>query len=100
VTGDIRILLARAEAFSERFVIEVVGHTDMTGAESLNALLSQRRATRVVSELVRAGMNPGALRARGVGITEPVRPELTEADRAYNRSVTFRVISMSPEGSY
>jgi OOP family OmpA-OmpF porin len=100
VTSDIRILLARAEAFSERFVIEVVGHTDTTGAESLNALLSQRRATRVVSELVRAGMNPGALRARGVGTTEPVRPELTEADRAYNRSVTFRVISMSPEGSY
>lgn len=94
-----RKLAAEAEANSSRIVFEVVGHTDSRGAEATNSQLSLRRAQQVVSELVRAGINNRLLRARGAGVLEPVRPEVSEADRQSNRSVTFRVLVTGPPAS-
>jgi outer membrane protein OmpA-like peptidoglycan-associated protein len=87
----IRTLLAEAEAASAHVAIEVVGHADRTGPDATNSLLSERRASQIVRALVQAGIKPSFLRARGVGTSEPVRPEATERDRQFNRSVTFRV---------
>jgi outer membrane protein OmpA-like peptidoglycan-associated protein len=72
--------------------IEVLGHTDNTGAEALNENLSQRRADRITSQLVQFGLPVASLHAKGVATAEPVRPEDTEENRQYNRSTTFRVI--------
>jgi outer membrane protein OmpA-like peptidoglycan-associated protein len=93
VVSSIRKLASRAQAESASVVIEVVGHTDNTGAEAMNTQLSQRRANRVVGELLRAGINAKYLRARPAGSSEPLRPEDSEANRQFNRSVTFRVIA-------
>jgi outer membrane protein OmpA-like peptidoglycan-associated protein len=72
--------------------IEVVGHSDNTGAEVLNENLSQRRADRITLQLVQFGIPVATLHAKGVATAEPVRPEVNEENRQYNRSTTFRIL--------
>lgn len=72
--------------------IEVIGHSDTTGAETLNQNLSQRRADRIAAQLVQLGIPVAILHTKGVATAEPVRPEDTEENRQYNRSATFRVM--------
>lgn len=72
--------------------IEIIGHSDATGAEGTNQNLSQRRADRVARELIQMGILESALHPRGVATAEPVKPEGTDTGRQFNRSVTFRVV--------
>jgi OOP family OmpA-OmpF porin len=88
----VRALLSGDEVPAARVRVEIVGHTDSTGAEATNSLLSQSRADVVARELTRAGIDAKFVRTRGVGPSEPVRPENTDLDRQYNRRVSFRVI--------
>ncbi len=88
---NVHSLLHAADVLHQNASVEVLGHTDSTGAETLNLNLSQRRADRVAWELGQAGIPEGILHGRGVGTTNPVRSEGTEEDRQFNRSVTFRV---------
>jgi OOP family OmpA-OmpF porin len=74
----------------------VLGHTDSTGAEVANLDLSQRRADRIAWELGQLGIPERALRVRGVGTTNPLRPEENEENRQFNRSATFRVSAPAP----
>lgn len=73
-------------------VVEVVGHADSSGPEATNVLLSQERANNGVRALVRLGVPVQSLRATGVGLSSPLRPETDEENRQYNRSVTFQVV--------
>jgi OOP family OmpA-OmpF porin len=84
-------------ALHQNLRLEVVGHSDATGAEGANQSLSQRRADRVAWELIQLGIPDDVLHARGVAAAEPVRTEDTEENRQFNRSVTFVVgVSASP----
>jgi outer membrane protein OmpA-like peptidoglycan-associated protein len=87
VTG----LLAKADALHKSVVIEIVGHSDSTGPESTNQLLSRDRAENVMWQLVREGIARHSMRPAGVAASEPLRPETDEEARRYNRSVTFSV---------
>lgn len=87
----IQALLTSAAALKRPVIVEIVGHSDATGAEGTNQTLSQRRADRVAWELGQLGVPESRLRANGVATAEPVRPEDTEENRQYNRSVTFRL---------
>lgn len=89
----VRSLLAKARAVRYPAVVEITGHTDSTGTAILNSLLSQGRAQNVLRALVKVGVPANFLRLRGVSNSEPVRKEITESDRRYNRCVTFRVVS-------
>lgn len=90
--SKIRLILSQASNGSEIPGIEIVGHTDSTGVEGTNLLLSNQRADHVRGILLRAGIQPANLRPRGVGTSMPLRSEATEADRHLNRSVTFKVM--------
>ena len=90
--SKIRLILSQASNGNEIPGIEIVGHTDTTGVEVTNLLLSNQRADRVRAILLRAGIQPENLRPRGVGTSMPLRSEATEADRHLNRSVTFKVV--------
>jgi flagellar motor protein MotB len=90
--SKIRLILSQASNGTEIPGIEIVGHTDTTGAEGTNLLLSDQRADHVRGILLRAGIQPANLRPRGVGTSMPLRSEATDADRHLNRSVTFKVI--------
>ncbi len=87
----VRSLIQNANAVHSEVQIELIGHSDSTGTEKKNALLSEARARRVMRDLVQGGIDAGYFVARGVGTAEPVRQEETLSDLQYNRSVTLRV---------
>ncbi|MFZ1205361.1 MAG: OmpA family protein [Candidatus Acidiferrales bacterium] len=88
---EIAALLQKAETLHKGVALEVVGHSDSTGPESTNQLLSKDRAENVMWQLVREGAPRNSLRPMGVASAEPLRPETNEEARQYNRSVTFTV---------
>lgn len=69
--------------------IEVQGHTDNVGAADFNQTLSQQRAEAVRDWLVRAGVAPDRLDAKGYGHKKPIAPNVTPAGKAKNRRVAF-----------
>lgn len=71
----------------EQNSIEVVGHTDSTGAHAYNMGLSQRRAQSVADYLLVQGVDAGRLSTRGVGPDQPVASNATAEGRAQNRRV-------------
>ena len=91
---EIQALVQKAQSGAGNFIVEILGHADSTGPETTNELLSQERASRVTHALERAGIPANFLRAKGVGLSSPLRPETDEENRRYNRSVTFLVVPM------
>lgn len=72
--------------------VEVQGHTDDTGSDSYNAALSNRRAKAVRDYLVKAGVAPERLVSEGYGETQPIVEGDSEAARAQNRRVEFKIL--------
>ena len=68
--------------------VDVEGHTDSSGPDDYNQLLSQRRAQAVVDLLVNQyGIDGGRLEAKGYGESRPVADNATREGRAENRRV-------------
>jgi outer membrane protein OmpA-like peptidoglycan-associated protein len=86
VVPDLRAVAANLNRFPDG-TVEVVGHTDNTGAASYNLQLSQRRAQSVANVLTAAGVPQGRLLVRGVGDDQPRASNLTPEGRAQNRRV-------------
>jgi outer membrane protein OmpA-like peptidoglycan-associated protein len=95
---QIRDIVAQADRLGEQTSIELIGHSDSTGIEGTNQLLSRQRAEQVRGKLLRGGVQPANLHSRGVGTTQPLRTEDTEENRRLNRSVTFK-ITFTPASS-
>ncbi|MGO9699801.1 MAG: OmpA family protein [Xanthobacteraceae bacterium] len=70
---------------------DVDGHTDSTGTKSFNQKLSEERAKSVVDYLAAKGVAPTRIRSAGYGDTRPVAPNNSEANRAKNRRIEFKV---------
>jgi OOP family OmpA-OmpF porin len=75
--------------------VRVEGHTDDTGPEVVNRRLSQNRAESVRRYLIRKGVQPGRVEAKGYGETRPLERGTSEEARAANRRVEFVVIEGS-----
>jgi OOP family OmpA-OmpF porin len=70
----------------------VRGHTDSTGSESTNRTVSEKRANKVREYLVaHQNVNPSQITAVGIGPSQPVATNATEAGRALNRRVEIAV---------
>jgi OOP family OmpA-OmpF porin len=67
------------------FTIE--GHTDSTGSEATNQLLSEKRASAVMDYLVNNGIDGGRLSSVGYGEANPIAENNTRSGRAANRRV-------------
>jgi len=63
------------------------GHTDSIGSEAYNLRLSERRANAVREWLIKCGIAPTRLRAKGFGKSDPVATNATAEGRAQNRRV-------------
>ncbi len=72
-----------------KITVEVQGHTDNVGQAAYNQKLSQQRADSVKSYLVKRGIDPARLVAKGYGMSQPLLPNTSEANRALNRRVQF-----------
>jgi OOP family OmpA-OmpF porin len=73
--------------------VEIAGHTDSVGSDAYNNNLSMRRANAVRDFLITQGMNPKNMVAKGYGESQPVADNKTDAGRAQNRRVEFRVLN-------
>ena len=69
----------------------ILGHTDNTGSESHNQMLSEQRAVSVKDYLVTYGVQPGRLQSRGYGETRPVASNETVEGRTQNRRVEIQI---------
>ncbi|WP_084398555.1 OmpA family protein [Henriciella aquimarina] len=70
-----------------RTTVDVVGHASSDGPDDYNMRLSERRANSVANYLQGQGVQPMRIRATGMGETQPVASNETEAGRAANRRV-------------
>ncbi len=85
--------LERMMAENPRLKVEIAGHTDNIGTAAYNMQLSQRRAEAVKDYLVKKGIDPRRITAKGYGKTRPLASNDDEKEgRELNRRVEFRVI--------
>lgn len=94
--ADVQKLFAIAPVAGRRVRIEIIGHTDTEGDELSNQRLSRQRAVKIHSMLLSKQLNPDSIIPVGVGSTQPVRAETSDADKQFNRSVSFRVSLLDP----
>ncbi|MBW9272396.1 MAG: OmpA family protein [Candidatus Thiodiazotropha sp. (ex. Lucinisca nassula)] len=73
-------------------MIEVAGHTDSTGSESHNQMLSQQRAQSVSNALVENGVEGVRIDTVGFGETRPTASNKTPAGRQQNRRVELTLL--------
>ncbi len=74
--------------------VEIGGHTDFIGTDAYNMTLSQRRAEAVKDYLMKKGIDPRRIMAKGYGKTRPIASNDDEEEgRELNRRVEFRIIS-------
>ena len=90
--SDLRILADNLQRYPGS-TVQVVGHTDNTGAASYNQDLSERRAAAVSSVLIGAGVAANRINSFGLGESQPIGSNLTPEGRAQNRRVD---ITMRP----
>lgn len=69
----------------------IEAHTDNVGRDATNMELSNARAQSVVEYFTKAGIEASRLRPIGYGASQPVAENSTEAGRAMNRRVDFRL---------
>ncbi len=77
----------------KKYKVEISGHTDNVGSESMNQKLSEERANSVKNFLISKGVNPSFIQSIGFGFSKPKTTNETEEGKAENRRVEIRFIS-------
>lgn len=72
--------------------IEIQGHTDQEGNEEVNQRLSLDRAEAVMFYLIKKGISPTRLKAKGFGESQPLDNSGTKKAMAKNRRIEFKII--------
>jgi len=99
LSGTIKELIGMTQVFGKDIRIEIVGHTDSIGTDERNSEVSRKRAESLFSALVSRGISPEIFTTRGAGSKEPLKEELTEADREMNRCVSFGIFVTDKESN-
>lgn len=71
--------------------ILIEGHTDNTGNEASNLLLSSKRAESIAQYLIHKGIGPARISTKGFGATKPIGDNNTPMGRAQNRRTSFTI---------
>lgn len=74
--------------------VEVAAHTDNVGSDQYNLLLSQKRAKSVVDFLLENKVNPERFVAKGYGESQAKVPNDTDENKAVNRRVELKILSI------
>ncbi len=74
--------------------LQVIGHTDSTGARDYNYNLSNRRAGSVSNYLASRGVDQNRLLVQGVGPDRPIASNDNEQGRASNRRVELQIVAV------
>lgn len=84
--------LAEFLLLKKSMVIEIAGHTDNVGQKDANLKLSQDRANAVRDYLIKKGVKPANVQAKGYGDSQPVATNDTDAGKQRNRRTEVRII--------
>jgi cytochrome c553 len=87
LTGVVEFAVDHPEA-----KLDVIGYSDSTGSDKLNAKLSLARADTVKKYLVKKGIAADRIVTRGLGPADPMGDNKTKAGRALNRRVEIRSV--------
>ncbi len=74
--------------------IEISGHTDNTGDNKMNQVLSQNRAKSVYDYLTMHGIIASRLTYKGYGDSKPIASNDTPEGKSQNRRTEFTIISL------
>jgi len=77
----------------DRVQMEIGGHTDSQGRETMNEALSQQRADAVLLALQQRRVRTRNFTARGYGEAEPIADNGSEAGREANRRIEFKLLT-------
>lgn len=77
--------------------VSIEGHTDNVGTAAYNQRLSQARAEAVRAYLIKQGVEPDRLVAKGFGFSRPLATNTTDEGREQNRRVEFHILESRPE---
>ena len=77
----------------DAYLVLVVGHTDTSGDERHNQVLSLKRAESVADNLVSKGVNEDVIRVIGRGSKEPLASNDTREGRIQNRRVDILAVA-------
>src|SRR5680860_352792 len=78
----------------DKTIIQIEGHTDSSGSDSYNQLLSERRAGSVRDFLLNQGIESKRTRAVGYGERYPIASNDNAAGREQNRRVELTLVPM------
>lgn len=81
-----------AQILRKKIEIQIIGRTDREGSKEANMVLSKARADAIKTILVAQGVESSYLSTVELASKKPLRQELNEKDKAFNRSVSFKVI--------
>lgn len=80
-------------ALNPNMKIEIAGHTDSDGDSQENLILSQHRAESVMNYLIKKGLDPKRVQAKGYGEFKPIVPNDNAPNKAKNRRTEVRVLN-------
>ncbi len=78
---------------NNNLMIEIGGHTDNTGNAAYNKTLSTNRAKSVYDFLLKIGVKKNLLTYKGYGSSQPISTNTTDAGRAKNRRIEFKILN-------
>lgn len=81
----LKVLAERVKASSKDFIIQ--GYCDDLGNEKNNIHLTKQRADAVAAVFIAAGIKASRIKAEGLGSSNPVASNKTQAGRAQNRRI-------------
>ena len=73
--------------------VNIVGHTDSTGAAEYNMMISKKRAAAVAAYIEEQGIESSRITASGEGEENPIASNDTPEGRAQNRRVEATIPS-------
>jgi outer membrane protein OmpA-like peptidoglycan-associated protein len=79
----------------EKTMVDVYGHTDSSGNDSINVPLSNNRAQAVASYLTGKGVNAARLGTKGLGSSFPIADNTTAAGKQANRRVEIKLLPVT-----
>ncbi|MBK9390209.1 MAG: OmpA family protein [Bacteroidetes bacterium] len=79
---------------NRNMIMEIGGHTDSTGSDEHNMVLSEKRALSVVTYLIKKGIQKERLKYKGYGNSLPVGDNNTEEGRQLNRRTEAKILDI------
>lgn len=90
--ANLRELATSLETYGDSDLL-ILGHTDAVGSTTYNQGLSERRANAVATYLAARGVSRTRMGTRGLGETDPIAANETEAGRQANRRVEVTIVA-------